>query len=966
MKKWLIGIFCFAVCSVAQSQTLADSILYLYEQIELDSLPESERMHYDTNRHYFSEAHHDSIWVNRLTEMISSASEIKTWQKFNALLQRHSSRKLAMDLPEDQQIIYKKSLAAAYGNRGFYYASTGNYQEAIRFRFKSLEIKEDLRDTTGMVSSLQDVGVLYFNTRDLKSAGKFWQQALALQILSGDSTFMVRTLNFLGSLAIKEGNFEDGRKYFIQSLELAQKQEDRSKEAFALHYMGHLYYEVDKYDSAIIYYQKSLDIYQSLGKRASTPDLFFSMYRAAYEAENWDLALVYAKKAMTASEEYGYFRTVMNAKFGLYEIYKRKGNYEKSLEAYESYNTIYDSINNQENDRALYDLQYKFEYEQKAKIDSIQNVADLELEKAQSRQRKTIANFSLAGLAIAILFALLIWNRFSVTRKQKAIIEKDKSLLNEANQKLTSLDHFKTQLFTNISHEIRTPLTIIKGMADQIKQKPDKWLDQGVSMIHQNSNQLLNLVNQILELRKLESGKLTLNLIHNDIIPFLRYILESFHSLAETKDISLQLQAETPSCMMDYDPEKITRIVSNLLANAIKFTPAGGEIQLNIRTFPARENHPHPFLQFVVRDSGPGISTEQLPYIFERFFQANEGPQSAPGSVMHSQGGTGIGLALVRELVHLMNGKIEVESKMGKGTTFTVEIPIESAPDTPKAEPGTETKLSPQTSASANTATPLWASKRFEPNQDLPRILIIEDNQDVVEYLGACLEDFYQIEIARDGQEGIDKATEWVPDLIISDVMMPKKDGFEVCDTLKKDIRTSHIPVILLTAKADFDSRMTGYTRGADAYLTKPFHQGELLIRIKNLLESRLILQERYRQLSPEEDSEDEAIQIEDAFVKELKEIVEKHLDDETFRTPDLCKAIGLSRSQLHNKIKALTGQSTSYFIRQVRLEKGLELLVNTDLQIAEIAYSVGFSTPSYFTRNFTEYFGKSPREMRG
>jgi YesN/AraC family two-component response regulator len=496
--------------------------------------------------------------------------------------------------------------------------------------------------------------------------------------------------------------------------------------------------------------------------------------------------------------------------------------------------------------------------------------------------------------------------------------------LAEKNKLLEELDLLKSKFFTNISHEFRTPLTVIAGMAQQIRENPERWLGRGLSMILRNTNDLLDLVRQILDLRKLDAGKLRLQMVRGDVIPFFHYILESFYPLAEARDIRLTEQFELSELEMDYDPEKLQRIVSNLLGNAIKFCREGDEV-----CFEAVSTGDH--LQVRVRDTGPGISPKQLPHIF------------------------------VRELALLMGGNIEVQSDPGQGSTFTISLPIRR-----------ETPLQPAQAYSAAGLT-VEAAVRDSPGvssaenvlTELPTLLIVEDNADVAEYLTSCLEGLYEINWEKDGQAGIEKALETVPDIIISDVMMPRKDGFELCQSLKTDTRTSHIPIVLLTAKADAESRLTGLQRGADAYLSKPFDRRELLVRLEQLLELRNRLRERYRSLEDLPAAEEEAVRQEDQFVVRVKEAIHAHMDEETFGIVELCRTIGASRSQLHRKIKALTGRSTSSFIRYIRLLHGKKLLADSSLNISQIAYDCGFRDPGYFSTTFNREFGIGPKDFR-
>lgn len=534
--------------------------------------------------------------------------------------------------------------------------------------------------------------------------------------------------------------------------------------------------------------------------------------------------------------------------------------------------------------------------------------------------------------------------------------------LERINEQLRDLDAMKSHFFTNISHEFRTPLTVISGMADQLQENPDRWFSQGIRMIKRSSASLLDLVNQILDLAKLESGNLQLRMVQGNVVQYLTYILESFHALAEQKNIQLEFHSGKTDLMMDYDPERLLRIVSNLLSNAVKYTPEGGKVTLAVESRqgtdpqyegagPAGSGH----LLITVSDSGIGIPEEQLPYIFDRFYQV----LPADGG---DNRGTGIGLSLTRELIHLMNGRITVNSAIGQGTTFQIQLPIHREAKETATLPD-RIPVEPAPLSESLSHDPLLPDDTLTGNR--PSLLIVEDNPDIAEYLRACLESQYELLIARDGQAGIELAIEEVPDLIISDVMMPRKDGFELCRTLKTDERTSHIPVVLLTAKADQESKIEGLTRGADAYLTKPFNKQELMVRLEQLLALRRKLQERYKNLEAFTPSEDEAIQQEDAFLKKVRREVEENIDNENMSISSLSRAIGVSRSQLHNKISALTGRSPSVFVRTIRLYKAKELLKNSDLNISQIAFEVGFRDPAYFSRTFSEEFGLSPKEMR-
>ncbi len=540
---------------------------------------------------------------------------------------------------------------------------------------------------------------------------------------------------------------------------------------------------------------------------------------------------------------------------------------------------------------------------------------------------------ALAAAAIWWYYQYLLHKRFSEQEKLR----------------LQGLDDFKSRFFTNITHEFRTPLTVILGMServlsDGVTQSHPVTIAQPLTLIKRSGENLLRLVNQILDLAKLETNTLKMNYIQGDILAFIRYIAESLHSLANAHNLMLRVESDQAKIVMDYDPERLLQIVHNLLSNAVKFTPSGGKVAL-------RANREGKWLQLSVTDTGAGIPADELPHLFERFFQARNQEHAKAG-------GTGIGLSLTRELVKAMGGEISVESKVGTGSTFWIKLPVTNNSAFEEKEPEHMKITSTRSTSSQLLST---------HEQDRHSILVIEDNPDVVEYLNACLKDQYNLDFAYNGQAGIEKALETVPDLIISDVMMPIKDGFEVVEALKNDERTSHIPIVLLTAKADVQSRLTGLRRGADAYLSKPFHQEELLVTLENLLESRRKLQLKYQQnvlaSSPPQLA---APDPEDSFLLKVRAIVEKNLSDADFEMPQLERALAMSRSQIFRKIKALTGKSPSLFIRSIRLHHGKQMLLSTTLTVSEIAYEVGFSSLNYFSDAFFEEFGERPLKARG
>lgn len=573
-----------------------------------------------------------------------------------------------------------------------------------------------------------------------------------------------------------------------------------------------------------------------------------------------------------------------------------------------------------------------------------------------------------AYIVYALLVALAIrsYLKFNV---KKAKLESQLNFEQREAKRVKELDTIKTQLYTNITHEFRTPLTVILGMAQQVIEKPAEQFDTRMDMIVRNGRSLLNLVNELLDLSKLETGKMELQLSDGDLVHFLRYVVESFQSLAESQQKQLHFLTDMDTLYMEYDREKIRQIVSNLLSNAIKFTPEKGNIYISVSETLSSATQDYSQLIIKVKDTGIGIPEDQLQYVFDRFYQLDN-------SHTRKAEGTGIGLALTKELVKLMRGEISVKSPPAgafKGSEFTVNLPLKKLMPVEThlydAQNPSPSDISTQTSA---TVQPLVTGE--DKNGAAPLILLVEDNADVVAYTASCLPE-YRLAVGKDGKEGFEIAVDRIPDLIISDVMMPFMDGFELVNKLRQDENTSHIPVIMLTAKADINSKIQGLQQGADAYLEKPFNKEELLVRIKKLLEMRTNLQQYYLKkagINGNTTAENMLVAerikdqpIEDTFVKRVREAIEQNLTDVNFTVEKLSRLVFMSHSQLHRKLDALTGCSPNKFIRMIRLKKAKELLLNPNNSIASIALDCGYNDPGYFARVFKQEYGVAPQEWR-
>jgi signal transduction histidine kinase/ligand-binding sensor domain-containing protein/DNA-binding response OmpR family regulator len=522
-------------------------------------------------------------------------------------------------------------------------------------------------------------------------------------------------------------------------------------------------------------------------------------------------------------------------------------------------------------------------------------------------------------------------------------------------KKLHEVDEIKSRFFTNISHEFRTPLTLILGPVKQVmeRRKDEKNKDE-LNIAHKNANKLLGLVNQLLDISKIESGNMKLHTSPTNYIQLLKALTLSFASYAERKRITLKFNSTEDEIIVYLDRDKIEKIITNILSNAFKFTPEGGRIEVTL-------SKDDKYVNTIISDTGIGIPKDKVSKIFDRFYQVD-------GSHTREQEGTGIGLALTKELVDLHKGKIEVESEESKGTTFTVSIPFEKEHLLPEEiseieKEHTEDKsiLEPEDDIIRKEEDKIDI-ELFEKGT-LPLLLIVEDNADVREYIKDNLTKEFRTLEAVDGEDGWNKSIENLPDLIISDVMMPKMDGSELCKNLKTDERTSHIPIILLTAKAAKEDKLGGYEIGADDYIMKPFEPDELKVRIKNLIEQRIRLHQHFQKKGIFEFEQTNITSIDKKFLQRSFDIINKHISNSTFSVEMFAEELAISRSGLQKKIQSLIGETPGDLIRRIRLNKAAVLIRQKFGNLSEIALEVGYNNPSHFSNAFKRQFGVTPSD---
>jgi len=568
-----------------------------------------------------------------------------------------------------------------------------------------------------------------------------------------------------------------------------------------------------------------------------------------------------------------------------------------------------------------------------------------------------------------LIYGLLVIGMLAAFRRYTiiGIREKHQLMLEHLEKERTEeLHQMKLRFFTNISHEFRTPLTLITGPLEYLikkgQQLDEQQRRQQYDFIQKNAGFLLRLVNQLLDFHKLDQGKMKLQVQKGNVMDFIREVTEPFQFVASKKQIEYQVLTDSEEITMWFDPDILEKTLYNLLSNAFKYTPVGGQILVEVSSCQLHippHNPGQTYLEIRVRDTGPGIPPEKRKHLFERFYQS---PHPAGGH----RPGTGIGLAFTKSLIELHHGQIQLDDKQQQGTCFVVRLPLAKSHYS-----STEIARQPAIDATV-AAPPLPAPAYLNPdengkheavNENQPLLLIVDDHPDIRTFIRQAFASEYTFLEAENGAKALQLAREHIPELIISDVMMPVMDGFELCQKLKTDPQTSHIPLVLLTAKSSDESELQGFVTGADGYVRKPFNVEILKARVQNILNWRQELRARYRReilLQPEEIA---VTSTDEIFLKKAMEIVNEHMEDPDFNVETMVREIGMSRSKLYLKLKALTGQSTSEFIRSVRLKRAVQLLEKSDMTVKEVMYMTGFNTASYFAKCFKKQFGVSPSE---
>ena len=869
--------------------------------------------------------------------------------------------------------------ASAMRMLGKLYRDQSRFEEAIDWHRKSVKVAETLGDTIEQVRGLNNLGTDYRRLGILDIASDCHYEALSLSMSFADKTSdearknYTVSLNGLGNVYIDLGNNELADSIFRVALATEQRLGSKLGQAINCANLGSVLEETGQLDSAYHYYEQSLRCNEEAGSQLGIAlcHIYFGNilqkkqqfaraiqeYATAYdqleqEGDTWhwlesclSLAKIYARQGDTgrahqylklAEEKAEAIKStehLAEIHKQLYLLARREGNVNDALKHYVKADNYGDSLFNLRTMNHIQNLRLKIERQRRDEAVTLAE-NNLKLE----RQSRNVAYLALAAMFVAFALVLLLMMNYIRNRARR-------------QQMAREVQDARENFFTNVTHEFRTPLTVILGLTRQLKQgllSPANT-QSALDAIERQGNQLLQLINQLLDISKVKSAVGDSEWTHGNVVAFIRMLVENYHQYAMSQQVELSYKPDQNVVEMDFVPDYIEKIICNLLSNSLKYTKPYGHITIATSTKGSEQ------LQVVVSDDGIGISSDELPHIFKPFYQGSDDTTNI---------GTGIGLSLVKDVTEAMKGTISVSSTPGEGTTFTITLPVKHGEG--------ELKLFSFDSYKAATSNALGNTAPLpdeeEAAETATRVLVVEDNSDVAYYIGQQLAtEHYNVFYAQNGQEGLSRARNMIPDIIITDLMMPGMDGLEFCREVRSSELLNHIPIIIITAKASDKDRISGLDAGADAYLVKPFNAMELDVRIKKLLEQRRQLREKFSQALDEGKPLNNELKPADRqFLAKATEVVRSLMKSRQVDAESLANHLFVSRAQLNRKLQAISGLTTTAFITQVRIRQAKRLLTSDpDMPISEVSMKCGYDDVAYFSRTFKQATGVTPSVFR-
>lgn len=886
------------------------------------------------------------ILVNRFAQDGNTFGEIVAYNElgkcyreeslFSEAIETHKKGlMLSVSLCDTLQIIQ------ALNNIGTNYRRIGFLDEASSYHYKALSYCEAYSDKNNKkllknrVISLNGIGNVFLTLENHQVADSVFRMALDGERILGSPLGQAINYANIGSIFESKGQMDSARHYYQLSMKFNKEAKSQLGISLCHTHFGRLYEKNGEYDKAIDEYRKAYDTMQYSSDSWHWIESCLSLARVYIQKGDCNTAVVYLDKAQKKAAEIHSLEHLAEIYNLEYKLHLQKGDSRKALDCLVKSREYHDSVHDEKKMTQVQNTHIL--YERKSKQNEISLWQENYKSEKMYSKKVTVASIVVIVLACILLFAMWLIIRF---RSQK-------------NQMLQQMEQMRINFFTNITHEFRTPLTVIQSAAhDVLRRKPeDEDIKRNIKNIIHHNHILLNLINQILDIAKMKSPASTAqpDIVRGDIVEFIHMICDSYTAYAADKGIRLVYKPLQEQVEMDFVPDYMLKIMQNLISNALKFSHSGSDVLVTTKVKDSS-------LYIYVSDSGIGMTAQQKSKVFIPFYQ---------GANDVANIGTGIGLSLVKQAVEAMNGKIEVYSAIGEGTTFVISLPVKTTDKVPMAFDKSKI-VRPEIPIDENTSFP----EDDDNDKDNIRILIIEDTPAVSHYMMRQLNPDYSFYFASTGREGLEKAGNVVPDLIITDIMMPEMDGLELCRQIRKSELLNHIPVIMVTAKASHEDRLKGLEAGADAYLEKPFSADELKVRVEKLLEQRQLMRQKYSHVIETEDFEsDNATPVlserDKAFVAKLTDSLQSMMEKGKIDYDALAYDLCISRAQLNRKLKAITGFTTTEYILHIRISLAKRLLDTTDLPIWEVAEKCGMDNATYFGIIFKKTVGITPLQYK-
>lgn len=886
------------------------------------------------------------ILVNRFAQDGNTFGEIVAYNElgkcyreeslFSEAIETHKKGlMLSVSLCDTLQIIQ------ALNNIGTNYRRIGFLDEASSYHYKALSYCEAYSDKNNKkllknrVISLNGIGNVFLTLENHQVADSVFRMALDGERILGSPLGQAINYANIGSIFESKGQMDSARHYYQLSMKFNKEAKSQLGISLCHTHFGRLYEKNGEYDKAIDEYRKAYDTMQYSSDSWHWIESCLSLARVYIQKGDCNTAVVYLDKAQKKAAEIHSLEHLAEIYNLEYKLHLQKGDSRKALDCLVKSREYHDSVHDEKKMTQVQNTHIL--YERKSKQNEISLWQESYKSERMYSKKVTVASIVVVVLACILLFAMWLIIKY---RSQK-------------NQMLQQMEQMRINFFTNITHEFRTPLTVIQSAAyDVLCRKPeDEDIKRDIKNILHHNSILLNLINQILDIAKMTSLASTAqpDIVRGDVVEFIHMICDSYTAYAADKGIRLVYKPQQEQVEMDFVPDYMLKIMQNLISNALKFSHSGSDVLVTTKVKDSS-------LYIYVSDSGIGMTAQQKSKVFIPFYQ---------GANDVANIGTGIGLSLVKQAVEAMNGKIEVYSALGEGTTFVISLPVKTTDKMPMAFDKSKI-VRPEIPIDENTSFP----EDDDNDKENIRILIIEDTPAVSHYMMRQLNPDYSFFFASTGREGLEKAGNVVPDLIITDIMMPEMDGLELCRQIRKSELLNHIPVIMVTAKASHEDRLKGLEAGADAYLEKPFSADELKVRVEKLLEQRQLLRQKYSHVIETEDFEsDNATPVlserDKAFVAKLTDSLQSMMEKGKIDYDALAYDLCISRAQLNRKLKAITGFTTTEYILHIRISLAKRLLDTTDLPIWEVAEKCGMDNATYFGIIFKKTVGITPLQYK-